>query len=158
MNGESYYVDDKGNVRDMNNNFVWATPKSIVFSFEQMEWLLKNLEELLVGRWPPKPPGVAIAQGPSTHRAYFEVPCQMAAEVESRIDNAGVDGRLCVNYYTKDDSIKYLAKCFRCSMQDIDERIESAMRYVSGWRRKRIGYQEWRAKIWRKQRIECKSE
>jgi len=114
-------------------NMNWWRPGKITFSRDQMLFLLEHLELLKQGIYPPDPfsPNLNAIPYSQTIRttAYFEKACQLAAEVEVRLDACGVDGKL------------LLAEVRAGIPLSIESR--RALAYVSGWRRKRMSYREW---------------
>ena len=109
-----------------------------------MEFLIEYLELLKVGYWPPRPDGYAedIVTGQRKRAAYFETPCQYAAEVEMRLEMTGRDGDLCMLRYHSKMMEEKITRLMNCDVGEIIHRINRAMRYMSGFGRKRISYQE----------------
>lgn len=127
----------------------WWPPREIVFSREQMEWLLKHLLALDEGQWPPEPGGyndVKTGKPEWWRGAYFETPCQFGAEVRHRLEATGSDGLLVLSYYVYDVDLEYLARLNGLDVHRLSRRIERVLRYMSGWKRKRKTYREWRQK------------
>jgi len=119
--------------------------REIRFSERQIVWVFRNLIELKLGRWPvdyTDYTDLPSGKKKGVHEAYFCAPMRIAAEVEMRLERAGSDGLLCVDYFTVGLSQECLAKCLNCSVEEIGKRIDRALRYVRGWNRKERTYEE----------------
>jgi hypothetical protein len=118
------------------------------FSSRQMLWLIKHLPTLKEGRYPPDPVGGSSyvdLQGKKAvrHRATFENPVLIAAEVEARLAMCGLDGLILKAVTLWEEGIEYLSRCLGISEDIIIKRKSKALGFISGWRRKRISYREW---------------
>ena len=99
-----------------------------------------------------QPPEAHSNQGPKSHRAYFEMPCLVAAELRFRVEACGEDGILLEHCYTLRKDDKELSIQFRCDIETVRTRITRALRYIRGWKRKRVTYSEWRRRGWAQKR------
>lgn len=128
------------------------SPSEISFSKPQVVWLLKHLAIIRVGSWPSdyKETGyTGSKKGTLHHRAYFETPVSIAAELDHRIEQAGVDGILLEFVCSVDPADKvqleyHIAQAMRLELNDIDRRIETALRFCSGYHRKSRNYRQFR--------------
>ncbi len=110
----------------------WYAPHEIIFSKPQMLFLIENLCLLKRGVYPPECRDTGytgLADKRQSHHAPFEIPCIFAVEVEQRLDCCSTDGEILVNQIKSDQYLSYEAK--------------DALRYISGWGRKDIGYRAW---------------
>lgn len=128
---------------------IWWPPKEITFRRRQMLFLIKNLPELREGYWPANPAGsgyidmpIVKKGGTGRHRAYFETPASTAAEVEVRLEKCGIDGLILLAIECWGESEESLAKYFRMPVWSIRKRAKNALRYISGWERKKQSYKE----------------
>ena len=117
----------------------WFTPGEIVFSRPQMIFLIEHLDLLKEGNWPPNPNGSSYidpaVKGRIKAHAYFEIPAQYYAEVSDRLEATGQDGEV-----LQDEINSGLIEI------DLLSRVaRSALNYMSGWRRRKIGYALWNA-------------
>ncbi len=118
----------------------WFAPADINFSRENMMWLIRHKDELLEGDWPANPWGSSYTDIPSikggSNEARFVRPCQFAAEVEVRLKQTGLEGRLLraeLNGGWHDVPYEQLSKESR-----------DALNYISGWRRRKQSYREFK--------------
>ncbi len=124
--------------------------REVIFCSRQITWILENLEMLQEGKWPPEPVETGYVGGSGKKpagNASFEKPASISGEVEKRIAQcAQIDGAMLYQQYVWGLEISDIAKSFHCSVEEVKEWVERALTYVSGWRRKQLGY-----KIWLKQ-------
>ncbi len=119
----------------------WYSPQSITFTKPQVYFILQNLELIRTGTWPleGKETGYVGKPGKSRNaRAPFETPVLIASEVSIRLDACGLRGKLLLAQIQADVPLHYL-----------DFEAKMALRYCSGWRRKRMTFVNW-ANSWRK--------
>ncbi len=121
----------------------------IRFTRPQVIFLLRNFELLLDGVWPSdhKESGYTGGKGKHGHKAPFENPELIMADLVTRLDSVGRDALPLLIAYSKDLEQQYyirdfLARCLRIDVIELDKRIDNALRYISGkWMRKR-SYQQ----------------
>jgi len=119
---------------------IWYEPREIIFSREQMLWLISWLLVLIEGNWPPNPQGSGYTEAPNvqhsrSRHAYFETPCQIAAEVEWRLKRTGIEGKLLVAEIR-----------LGLMLEELQPESRRALNYISGWRRRKTPYRVWLAK------------
>ena len=115
----------------------WYEPREIIFSREQMMFLIEFLPLLIEGIWPPNPQGSGYTETPNVQHsrskhAYFETPCQIAAEVEWRLKRTGIEGKLLVSEIRQG-----------LMLEELQPESRRALNYISGWRRRRLDYKTW---------------
>ena len=99
-------------------------------------WLILHYESLHDGHWPEVMPEEIPSHGGAYHHGPQEIPAIFAAEISSRIKECGRDGQLLWDYYgDRDEPWNPAPEQFR--------RINRALEYCSGWRRKRRMYKDW---------------
>lgn len=128
----------------------WHNPHSIRFSRQQIKWLISILSILRDGEYPPNPKESGYTdQGIQSRQfrpgAKFETPAGIAAELDYRIQRAGLDGLLLELLYTNepDDElfvIQHIAYALNEEVIDIEQRIKNALTYISGDGRKVPSY------------------
>jgi len=118
---------------------LWYAPREIQFTREQVLWLIKNLPTLREGYWPKDassyveiPTGKRRGKG----KAYFETPVEYAAEIEIRLERAGIDGLILEAIVGWDKSEASMASYLRMPEWSIRKRYKRALMYVASWRRK----------------------
>lgn len=128
----------------------WYAPWEITFHSKHMLFLIKHLELLREGVYPPDPYHSGYTDTPmpkkrkgKSSRAYFETPCQLAAEVERRLENSGLDGLLPQLLYTYNWSEEILAKYYRIPVEEVKHRAEAVLWHISGWNYKARPYRRW---------------
>ena len=117
---------------------IWYEPREIIFSREQMLFLIEFLPLLIEGIWPPNPQGSGYTEVPNVQRsrsrhAYFETPCQIAAEVEWRLNRTGIEGKLLVSEIRQG-----------LMLEELQPESRNALNYISGWRRRTQDYSGWK--------------
>ena len=115
----------------------WFSPSEIRFTREEMIWLITWLTLLQEGRWPPehKETGYTGHQGSRGHRAPFETPVQFAAEVDTRLKTTGEAGEALVDEI-QSGIVDY---------EGLSRPARRVLNYISGWRRRRQTYSQWKA-------------
>lgn len=88
--------------------------------------------------WPSPPDETGYTSaGPTQHSlradAPMEKPLQCIAEVTTRLEHAGTDGRLLYYELKANDPARPLSREAR-----------AALGYVCGWKRKRMSYSDWK--------------
>lgn len=112
----------------------------IFFCRPQMFFLIKHLDMLSDGYWPPNPDGSSYTELLSLvvpkPDAYFAKPSGIAGEVEYRLEKTKRDGETLVH------EIQELGV-------DLFEKLapdaKSALNYISGFRRRKRSYEMWKA-------------
>ena len=109
----------------------WYAPHEIIFSREQCLFLILNITLLREGRYPPEctPTGYTGGNNNIGHHAPFETPALFAAEMDYRLSKCGKDGLLL--------EAQVMASC------PLHKDSKLALKYVSGYKRKQMGYLEW---------------
>ena len=128
----------------------WYSPREVWLSIDQFTWLLPHLPLLRDGYWPQEHKVTGYAGGGGTrsgrHRAYFETPVGVAAEMDRRLEMAGLDGLLLeLVYMAGAENViqlrQHIASCLRDDVESIAWRIDRALHYVSGKWPKRTYHQ-----------------
>jgi len=127
------------------SNGAWYPPHQITFRPEHMIFLIKHLPLLQEGRYPPDPIGTGYVDAPivrrgTKHKSYFEAPAQLAAELEARLEQCGQDGLILEAVVCWGKTTEYLMRAFNCDERKLAKRINSALAYISGWKRKQSSY------------------
>ena len=125
----------------------WYSPSEIRFWVEHIEWIILHLDTLEQGYWPPDshPTGYTDVRGPKRgHRAYFEVPVCIAAEVTYRLKQCGADGMLARKCLADGWDIQSLAELMKIHQSQIETRVKRVLLFCSGWRRRRITFDEFK--------------
>ncbi|KKN74692.1 hypothetical protein LCGC14_0387340 [marine sediment metagenome] len=130
----------------------WHSPNSIRFTKPQVRWLIPRLQQLRNGEYPPDPRESGYTDQGIQGRQFragaaFETPAGIAAELDVRIQRAGIDGLLLELLYTvePDDELFFLQHIASAMNEDIPritKRIKNALAYCSGSGRKSRTYQQ----------------
>ncbi len=133
----------------LSSNGAWYPPNQISFRREQMIFLIHSLPLLQEGHYPRNPIGtgyvdnrLSIRRG--RHNAYYESPAALAAEVETRLELCGQDGLMLEAVFCWGKKPEYLMRAFNLDEYKLMRRINSALAYISGWRRKERSYKDFR--------------
>ncbi len=137
-------------IRTMNEN--WFSYGEFKFSREQIVWALEHLQMLREGQWPPEHKETGYIGGKDktiNRRATFENPAIIASEIDSRLVCCGLDGLLLELAYAsgEDDRIQieqHIAFALGENINEIDRRVNRALKFLTGKRRKRRSYDQWR--------------
>jgi len=117
-------------------------PYQIRFTTSQIVWLLRYLDLLKDGRWPPGEPDDIITRRGVEGRSYFEIPVTIAAEIDIRLEKTGDDGFILKDRFCFEQDKRTLSRKYHLSVEDIEMRIRRGLRFMSGEARKKITYQE----------------
>lgn len=121
----------------------------IDFSREQMIYfILPNLVLLREGEWPSRESSYYYPEykGPNKSRcARFEKPELIAGEVDYRIDKLGKFWPIPTAIYTYMEEPLNLARRYRMTAEQFDRELKSIVKYISGYKRKKVDYRMWKA-------------
>jgi len=123
----------------------WFAPHEIYFNKRQMLWLIQHLGELKEGSYPKDFSSYidpSIINKILRTKAYFEIPALFRCEVESRLEMAGLDGLILKCIEAWGESETSIAAHLRIPEELVKKKRDTALSYVSGWRRKRRTYGE----------------
>jgi len=127
----------------------WYAPYEITFDRKHILFLIKHLDLLRQGVYPPDPYTTGYTDEPIakkrkriSRRAYFTIPVELASEVDARLERAGMDGLIVEFVYSAESHDKsaimsHLANMLRTDVKAIERRSQSALAYISGWKQKR---------------------
>lgn len=124
---------------------VWYSPADIRFTRNQVFFLIQNLPLLRDGFYPPDPitNGYIGADRKQNLRAPFTVPCELASEIDKRLESTELYGKLLLLEAKASFQIWQLSK---------DAFL--ALNYCSGWRRRRMSFSEWKKQsLYRQRRV-----
>ncbi|MCK5016444.1 MAG: hypothetical protein KAS32_05155 [Candidatus Peribacteraceae bacterium] len=125
----------------------WYSPGDIRFWPEHVEWAITHLNELEDGRWPRDPAETGYTDAPGFRQgknATFEVPVCLAAEITTRLDMCSTDGKLARKCLADGWDELTLAELMHTDHYRIRRRVHRVVLYCSGWRRKRISFNEFK--------------
>lgn len=125
----------------------WYSPSSIRFTKDQLLWLLPHLDNIRAGDWPPEHKETGyIGKSKSKRKpgAYFEPAVCIGAEVSVRLLACRRDGQMVIARYCWGKNEEELAEYFNLPYDRVIEGINSALRYCTGWKRKRTKYSQWK--------------
>lgn len=133
----------------------WYNPRNIRFTRAQVRWLIPHLPLLRNGSYPRNPKlsdsgytDTGIKSKQFKAGAAFEVPAGIAAELDIRIQRAGVDGLMLEFLYAFEPAdelfvIEHIAQCLNLEKGEVQQRIRNALYYVSGKDRKTTSYSKY---------------
>ena len=132
----------------------WYSPHTVTrFTKPQVKWLIPHLPLLRDGSYPrnPKESGytdLGIVQKHTKAGAKFEVPAGIAAELDIRIQRAGVDGLMLEFLYAFEPAdelfvMEHMAQCLNLEKGEVEQRVRNALYFVSGANRKTGGYTQY---------------
>ena len=117
----------------------WVAPKDLKFSRAEVLFLLKHLAGLRKGEYPPNPVGSSYTALPSAQvrvkrGGYFEEVVGIAAEIDIRLGQCGLDGLLLEGSVTWELSDERLSKAINISIEEVHRRLKRALKYISSGR------------------------
>ena len=117
----------------------WVAPKKLKFSRAEVLFLLKHLAGLRKGEYPPNPVGssyaaLPIAQVRVKRGGYFEEVVGIAAEIDIRLGQCGLDGLLLEGSVTWELSDERLARATNMSVAEVNRRLNRVLKYISSGR------------------------
>jgi hypothetical protein len=114
----------------------WFNYAEIRFCPYQVLWVIANSDIFRAGHWPKNPNGDdSSGQKGIKAEAAFVKPILILAELESRLERTGIQGKLLV---------AQIEAGYEFNM--LDREARDALFYVKGWRRKRISFIDWKRK------------
>ena len=121
----------------MGNLDEWYSPSNLKFSRAEMLFLLKHLAGLRKGEYPPNPVGssytaLPIAQVRVKRGGYFEGAIGIAAEIDIRLGQCGLDGLLLEASKTWELSDERIARVTNMSVAEVNRRLNRALKFISG--------------------------
>ena len=114
----------------------WYSPGEIRFTRVQVLWLLHNLGSLRDGHWPPEASSYIdifdiTGKKSGRHKAPFVTPIEYAAEIEARLEKAGLDGLILEAIECCDKSVASMASYLRMPEWAIEKRCNWALSYIA---------------------------
>ena len=98
------------------------------------------------GQWPVDPHDTGYFDSPGQRQvqanAYFTTPVGIAAEIKVRLERCGLDGTLARQNLADGWDEQTLAELMGTEVERLRRRVRRVVNYCSGWRRRRIGYNE----------------
>jgi len=104
-----------------------------------MIWFINALEYLEEDLWPIQPAEVARKQKVILAHAYFLTPREFLGEVMARLKTVSPDAKACL--------IEEITELHICDRKMLTSPARVALDYISGWRRRRKPFPEWRAQL-----------
>ena len=121
----------------------YYTPGMIFYCRPQMRWACSCLPLLDDCTWPPDPHSTAI--DPAIKSKHVKIPSkvaqELAIEIDVRLETCKKDGKDLVDLLINNGPDVILT-----------ERADDVLNYISGWRRRRQSYGQWKADRWYKSR------
>lgn len=115
----------------------YYSPHRIRYSRAEILWIIEFVLPLEAGEWPPEPiEDSGYIDSPGTRRnskAPYETACLITGEVWVRLEMAGEDGGTLV--HEVQHGLRYY--------ESLCPAAQTALNYISGWRRRRMGYKSW---------------
>lgn len=132
-----------------NGKLKWCTPGDVAarFTRDQIIFCLEHWGDIELAMWPP-PPYEEVPSSYVSRHAYFEMPTIIKLEIEERLKRCGRDGQMLKDRYAlgksdTDMELTYRSKYLRY-LEEIEQRIGHVLGYISGKKRKRSSYRDWR--------------
>ena len=115
----------------------WYSPGEIRYTRGQMLWGILHLSLLEIGDWPPdhKVTGYTGSQGSRNTKTKFLPAALFYAEITERLKTTGEAGEALVDE-VQSGITEY---------EGLSRPAKRALNYVSGWRRRKQTYSQWKA-------------
>ena len=117
----------------------WWTPKEIIFTREQVGWLLRFYPLLSEGDWPQRPTGYVGHGKAWRRRGHFETTVEIVAELDERMRPLGRDAAILRDVYCLGLRQQKVGFLWGISDRQVRRRVQYAMWRVSGFKRKMGG-------------------
>ena len=117
-----------------HGEIVWIAPGSVTFVREHVEYLLPWFYELKEGVYPSEPESGYVdysGHRPVKARAHYEAACQVAAELDIRLAQTGLDRQLVEAVYCRQQMVNDISRIFNMSLSEVYSRINSVVSYIS---------------------------
>ena len=127
------------------DNQSYYKPGEIVFTRHQILWLLApvNLFEIQAGRWPTDGATVEVSTAKARPQGYFEVPMEILAELEMRIERCGRHGEIYLYRFIGQHSARETMFWYHIGKDEVYRISKRVLRYIMGRERKTADYREW---------------
>lgn len=111
-------------------------PKDIIYTREQIEWLLPHLDGLRAGIYPDVVTSgyTDIPGGQIRPCASYTTVCNIAAEIDTRLQHCGLDRYLVEDHYAKGLEVENIAGMYYMPQEIIYRKIQSVISYISSGR------------------------
>ena len=128
----------------------WYPRRNIVYCRYQMLWLIGNFlnvdgDDIILERdtWPSEGRETGYTDAPRTQKlnvshAAYEFTLQEVGELHHRLEKTGKDGRLLILEM-------HVRLAYDTSPRNLSREARAALGYISGWRRKRQSFTQWKA-------------
>lgn len=115
------------------NELIWIAPGAVTYDREQVEFLLPWLLEMREGVYPAEPEGGYVDGGGHSRktRAYYEAACEVAAELDTRLAQTGLDRELVEKAYCHRMEVRDIARWYGMNDDTVRLSISSAVSYIS---------------------------
>ena len=132
---EALRKDNEGQYTIKGNGKEWYHYGEIRWCPFQCIWIINNTATLRDGRWPQDPDRIDNNAGQRSIKteASFTRPILILAELESRLERTGIQGKLLVAQVEAGREFDYL-----------DREAYDALLYIKGFRRKRMSFMTWK--------------
>jgi len=113
----------------------WVSPARFRYIRNEIIWAIEVVLPLEPGQWPPevRETGYEGHNKQRSNHAPYEASCLITSEVLSRLERTGGDG----------ETLVWEVQHGLNNYNLLSPRARTAVNYVSGWRRRRLGYQAW---------------
>ena len=110
----------------------WYSPGEVRFDRKSTLWLIQNLATLRGGHWPTEARSyVDVYTRLLSHKSPFATPIEYVAEIESRLEECGLDGLILEAIEGWDKSEISLSKYLKMPVWSIRKRANNALAYVA---------------------------
>ncbi len=113
---------------------IWISSGSLNYTREHNEWILWYLQDLRAGKYPLRLSETGYTGGGSRAQcsvAPFERACDVAAELDRRLSQTGLDRILVEMKYIYRMEPDAIARYFGLETEYVERHIESAVSYIS---------------------------
>ena len=110
------------------------SPGEIHFSRQTALWLIRNLATLRAGEWPPEATSyidLPLGKKSASGKAPFITPIEYAAEIETRLEKAGIDGLILEAIECWGKTVESMASYLSKPEWSIRKRRKRALAYVA---------------------------
>jgi hypothetical protein len=115
------------------SHLVWVAPGAVRYDREHVDFLLPGLPDMREGVYSAEP-GSGYTGGSrsgfKTH-AFYEAACQVAAELDTRLSQTGLDRELVEKSYCQEWSDDAIARWYHMEAWEVRRRINAAVGFIA---------------------------
>lgn len=135
-----YYEENP--ITGQRESHTWYEMREIVFTLDQVQWLLNHMGEIWLNLYPAQPLGCEV-HSKNTYNARFTQVAELRGEFLVRLEQTGYDGMLAIMHHWNGLTTTQIVPFANQDEGTITNRIGRCLTFISGSKRKRLSYRDW---------------